>query len=207
MRPLELDGQVFGSLRVVAREGSGGPQGVSWRVKCDCGNEAVKLGKVLRRGATQSCSTGCPVFRAKLGARSKKHGMRGHPAYSTWKNMRQRCRSITKPRYKRYGGRGICVCERWNDFNKFWEDMGASYRPGLQLERKDNDGNYCPENCVWATRKEQQRNKRNNRIIDTPQGRMLLAEASERSGLCVGTLYRRLELCWPAERLFDPVKR
>ena len=82
-----------------------------------------------------------------------------NPAYTVWKNMRQRCSNKNRPDYEHYGGRGITVCEEWNSFQKFSDDMGP--RPeGYTLERVDNDGNYEPDNCIWATRADQVLNRR-----------------------------------------------
>ena len=94
---------------------------------------------------------------------SYSHGLSGTRAYNSWKMMRARCGNPLAPNYAYYGGRGITVCERWEDFLNFFEDMGE--RPaGLSLERIDNDGNYEASNCRWATRNEQQRNSRNAKI-------------------------------------------
>lgn len=92
---------------------------------------------------------------------AKKHGLsKKHPLYSTWKNMRGRCNNPNIPNYKDYGGRGIRVCERWNDFNLFLEDMGEKPTTKHTLERIDNDGNYKPSNCKWATYSDQMKNQR-----------------------------------------------
>lgn len=94
------------------------------------------------------------------------HGLSYTAAYRSWKMMKQRCHATTRKEYKNYGGRGIKVCNRWMDFALFFEDMGE--RPeGLTLDRIDNDGNYEPGNCRWATRKEQQNNRRNPRELAT----------------------------------------
>lgn len=89
----------------------------------------------------------------------RKHGLSYHPLHAVWLKMLDRCRRPSNPDYKNYGGRGISVCERWQSFPNFLADMGE--RPeGMTLERKDNDGDYCPSNCVWATRKQQRANQR-----------------------------------------------
>ena len=82
-----------------------------------------------------------------------------HKLYRCWASMRLRCNCPTHPNYHRYGGRGISVCERWNSFDLFVEDMGPKPSPTHSIERVDNDGGYCPSNCVWATSQEQNKNK------------------------------------------------
>jgi hypothetical protein len=89
-----------------------------------------------------------------------KHGMKHHPIYKVWKNMKQRCQNPNNGRYSYYGGRGIKVCERWQDFIPFMEDMLPTWKPGLSIDRINNDGNYEPFNCRWATRSVQNSNQR-----------------------------------------------
>lgn len=129
---------------------------------------------------------------AEANRRTKfKHGGAKNPLYTTWLNMRQRCNNPRSPAYKNYGGRGIKVCERWDDFLNFAEDMGD--RPeGMTLERIDCNGDYSPENCKWATRKEQMRNVRYNRWIEFDGKRLILSDWSKELGISPATLWYRL---------------
>ena len=124
--------------------------------------------------------------------RGKNHGMRRTKYYYIWNNMKCRCYRPDYPNYASYGGRGIYICDRWlQGFEFFWEDMGPTYQPGLQIERRDNNDGYTPENCYWATRTEQNRNKRTNHYVNTPWGRMTIRDASRRSGIAERTIGQR----------------
>jgi hypothetical protein len=135
--------------------------------------------------------------------------MRKHPIYTTWNRMLQRCSNPNNEGFRNYGGRGIRVCERWRVFANFCDDMLPTWRPGLTIHRTDNNGNYEPGNCCWATPKVQGRSKRTGRFLDdTPWGRITLAEAAELSGIHKGLLWKRLRKQFPPERLFQaPMKR
>lgn len=114
--------------------------------------------------------------------------------YYAWRNMRDRCRNEKSGAWHNYGGRGIAVCERWaNDYDAFFEDMGE-VPEGMSLERLDVNKGYSPENCVWATVRDQARNRRNNRKITHNGKTMCLADWAEFLGINTDTLYRRINV-------------
>ena len=141
--------------------------------------------------------------------RRVKHGLHQTPTYHVWEAMKARCLKPSHPSFKDYGGRGITVCAEWMDFRGFFRDMGL--KPvGLTLDRIDNDGPYCKANCRWATRKEQQGNRRNSRLV-TYRGRTQTIEAwaVECGFKSSGVLYNRIvQLGWPVERAIEqPARR
>jgi len=116
-----------------------------------------------------------------------------HPIYNTWRGMIERCTNPNHKAWPRYGGRGITVCPEWRVSANFQRDMGPSWRPGLSIDRIDNDGNYEPGNCRWTTAKVQRVNSQRINLINTPWGQMLLGEAAARSGLHRTTIFSRLK--------------
>lgn len=191
MRVVDLTGVSFNGNLVLSQAGTNGRYSL-WNVRCPyCGKTYVLPSADVRKGRQKSC--GC-MRRELVARRTRKHGMSGTPIWNVWHSMKERCETPTAQAWKNYGGRGIKVCERWSkSFEAFLEDMGPTYQKGLTLDRIDVNGNYCPENCRWITMKEQARNKRGNRFIDTPKGRMTVAEASETFEINVTTILYRLD--------------
>ncbi len=148
-------------------------------------------------GATRSC-----------GCLRRTHGLIQTREYGAWEGLRNRCNNPTNHAYRRYGGRGIKVCERWDSFENFLADMGPS-PDGMSIDRIDNNGPYSPENCKWSTSKEQNRNRRDNRLITYKGQTKCLAEWAESTGISADTLGVRLDkLDWPIEcALTKPVRR
>lgn len=168
--------------------------------RCECGTTHVFREDKLISSHTKSC-----------GCLTKSHGFlvnkKRTVEYTAWARMSQRCTNPNNPRYKDYGGRGIKVCDRWRTFEGFFADMGKKPSPQHSIDRIDNDGDYCPENCRWATIKQQANNKRSNRIVSAFGKQQTLAEWADEMGLSWDALWSRLKRKWPLEKaLLHPMR-
>lgn len=155
-RTIDLTGQVFGRLTVVSEGGRGERGRVLWNCECVCGNTIV-----VRADSLKSGQTSCGCFRKEVVKDTNtKHGLRKHPLYQVWANMKDRCYNIKCKYYPNYGSRGITICDRWKDsFENFYNDVVEGYEEGLQLDRIDNDGNYEPNNVRWVKSQQNSMNR------------------------------------------------
>lgn len=164
MKLQDLTGRKFGRLLVVTRAERLPKAGrVLWHCICDCGQEPTVTGSNLITGNSQSCGCLHSEKAVQRGRDSKTHGHwingKASPTYRSWLAMHGRCKHPATNGFEYYGGRGIIVCARWASFEHFLTDMGE--RPaGRSLDRIDGDGNYTPDNCRWATEREQKLNRK-----------------------------------------------
>lgn len=197
-RPLVLTGQRFGRMVVVKCVGKIESGNYLWECRCDCGNVTKVRGGSLTSGNTKSC--GC-LGRDHRADSVRKHGMANPktPEYQSWINMRQRVSNPNHARYDAYGGRGIKVCERWNSFSAFLADMGPRPTPRHSIDRIDNDGDYCPNNCRWATAFTQNNNRRGLRLITVNGNTKTAREWEDYYGWKHSTISGRIRLGWTQE--------
>lgn len=197
-----FEGQKFGLWTVLSRSAK---RKNYWLCRCDCG----KIGEVdshnLRRSKTVSC--GCEKIRLQT-----KHGQAGNPAkgirptreYIAWRRIIDACENPQSFGYKDYGARGIQISSLWReDFMKFFNDMGPRPTPQHSVDRIDNSGNYCKENCRWATTSEQARNRRSNLMITHNGATKCAADWAQETGISPSIISRRHRMGWSAKEILE----
>ena len=190
-------GKRFGKLTVLEQASNQGKRTMVSCI-CDCGCSFVTRQDSVLAGKTQSC--GC-LQTETVRLCNTKHGKCEARLYKTWTAMLQRCNNHKNPNHKRYGARGINVCEDWGNFVAFQEwALTSGYNDDLQIDRIDNNGNYSPENCRWVTRDKNQLNKRNNRLITVNGKTQTLTEWAKETGLTVKCLANRIDRGWDEAR-------
>lgn len=190
---VDITNQQFGRLTVVRCAGRHPVhRSAYWECLCECGNSIVSRGESLRSGKIISC--GCSHK-----GHGRTHGRWGEPVYFVWAGMIQRCENPDHWYYKRWGGRGIKVCEQWHDFAVFIRDMGE--RPeGCSIERRNNNGDYTPENCYWGTQFDQDRNKRSNRWVTAQGVTQIRQDWATQTGIRTNTIKYRIAHGWTPEQ-------
>jgi hypothetical protein len=202
----DIAGQRFGNW-TVQRFNAVHLSNAMWQCKCDCGAVRVLAGCALRSGGTKSC--GCTAqdqpHRFVHGA-AQQTGYR-EPEYGVWCGIKARCLNPKSKYYSRYGGRGITVSDRWlkgengvSAYDCFLTDMGRRPTNKHQIEREDNDKGYSKENCTWATKTEQMRNRCNTILVEVEGRNISLPEACERLNLNIKRMYSRLSMGWSFQR-------
>lgn len=198
----DISGKRFGRLVVICDSGNRYRNGIIWFCQCDCGKTKNVRGQSLKQGRTKSCGCSTVDFR---NTHMITHGKSKYPEYKVWKSMMDRCQNKRHKQYPSYGGRGIYVCDRWKEsIEDFLEDMGRRPSKDHSIDRIDNDGPYTKENCRWATRSQQQCNRRGNRWIQFNGKNMTLSQWSKTLQISTQLLRLRIKK-WGTEKALTTV--
>lgn len=203
-RFVDLTGQRFGRLVAVRPSGSRPRGGTIWRLACDCGNVVDVDGANIRYGRTKSC--GCLLVEKRSAGNNMRHGRSNTTLHNIWSGMRQRCENPNSDVFHNYGGRGIKVCERWHVFENFVSDMGER-PPGMSIDRIDNDGDYCPENCRWASSVVQVRNRRITLAYEHNGVTLTIKEWGEKIGVPYKVMHHRYSIGKRGDALLAPLRK
>lgn len=187
---IDLTGEKYGKLKVIGLASDEVGKKKKWSCVCECGNTVVVTGSNLRSGHTKQCEM-CGYIAS--GKARVTHGMSNTPIYRVWRAMLSRCEMPNAKSYQDYGQRGICVCKEWHDASVFieWANVNG-YEAGMEIDRIDVNGDYCPENCRFTSRTENANNKRNNKIIEYCGESKTLAEWARHFAVSYKNLSRNL---------------
>jgi len=165
---------------------------------CRCGNTFISTINDIKKGRRKGC-----------GCFNRTHGMTGTSEFNAWRSMKSRCYDVSKKEFKDYGGRGIKVCDKWLvSFNHFLDDMGKKPGDNYSLDRINNNKDYAPENCRWASKREQTNNRRNTCFIEYKGKRLPLTEWAKILGIDYRTLVSRFRYGWSVDKAFNrPVQK
>lgn len=193
----DLSGFTFGHLKAISQNGKSKSGGYKWLCVCDCGKSIVVRGSSLTAGTAKSC--GCKKNEIP---RNFKHGGRNTKLYNVWRSMKQRCALITSASYKYYGKKGVFVCKEWQQFSNFqkWAQQNG-YAEGLSIDRIDVNGNYCQENCRWATKSAQANNTSRNRMLSFRGEQKTMSQWADAFGISYGTMNHRIQRGWDMQKI------
>lgn len=189
-KPRDIRGERYGQLIAVEYHHAEPPHHY-WIFRCDCGNTKITRYNAVSTGNTRSC--GC------IGNGRVTHGDSNTPVYKVWQAMLDRCLNDRNPFYPDYGGRGINVCARWQYFGSFRDDMGPRPDKG-SIERRDVNGHYEPTNCIWASKRAQSNNRRNNRNVSYRGETHTVSEWARLTGLTKSCILYRVTHGWPTHK-------
>ena len=196
---IDLTGQKFGRLTVIERAENGKQGHTYWLCKCICGNKTIVRGNHLRKGLIRSC--GCLESENRK-TMSTTHGLTKTRLYNIWGHIIQRCTNPNSKNYKRYGGRGITICEKWrNDFVSFYKwAINNGYKDDLTIDRIDNNKGYFPDNCRWTDKITQANNTRSNRFLTFNNKTQTIAQWARELELNANRIGDRLNHGWSIEK-------
>lgn len=193
-------GDRFGRLTII-KEMSQKNKPRRFLCECECGNQKVVSLSKLRTGNTKSC--GCLQKEVRESFLTITHGQSNTRIYNIWAGMKDRCLSSNNPTFKHYGGRGIKICDAWLNFEPFYKwALQNGYHDNLSIERINNNGNYEPNNCEWATQKKQSNNTRRSKFIEFNGQKKTIKEWAEHLDIKYLLLYKRLSRGWSIEKAF-----
>ncbi|EKD89559.1 MAG: hypothetical protein ACD_33C00045G0026 [uncultured bacterium] len=191
----------FGRLTVIYDSGkrtSG--RMIIWTCKCDCGNIINVCTGSLNSGNTKSCGCLQKDYVSNTGKNNITHGLSNTLIYKNWSDIIQRCNNPNNPAYIYYGARGIKICDKWlQSFEAFYTDMGVKPSSHHSIDRKDNNGNYEPNNCKWSTQEEQCNNKSNNVILNYKGKKYTISQLAKEYNISYSKLHQRLRCGWSLE--------
>ncbi len=196
----DLSGKKFNRLLVIKKSKDRIRNMIAWDCVCDCGKKVVSISSSLNGGHIKSC--GCLTIEINKNKKSRlTHGMTKTRPYRIWYGIKKRCNSPTPDGHRFYYDRGITYDPKWETFEGFWEDMKDGYRDDLTIDRINNDGNYCKENCRWSTVKKQANNRRSNHFVYYLGEKLTIADLCEKYNLKYGITFSRIKYGWSIEQI------